>query len=170
MTLKTITVDGLPVETTDAGIAAIEKLRGLLTVADAARTTAVTDHAKALADKDKALAEKDDEIDKLKKKVVEGPALDALVSDRAAVITKAKALKADVVTDGKSIEDIKRDVLGDAVKDKSTDYVDAAWDLKAADTTNDSVRDAIRHQDHSTNDAWNDAVFDRAGVAQKKAA
>ncbi|WGM31489.1 DUF2213 domain-containing protein [Brevundimonas sp. NIBR11] len=170
MTLKTITVDGLPVETTDAGIAAIEKLRGLLTVADTARATAVSDHAAAIAAKDKELAEKDDEIEKLKKKVVEDAALDALVADRAAVVTKAKALKADVVTDGKSIEQIKRDVLGDAVKEKSADYVDAAWDLKAADTANDSIRDAVRHQDQSTNDAWNDSVFAAAGVDQKKAA
>jgi len=171
MTLKTITVDGLPVETTDAGIAAIEKLRGLLTVSDAALKAATDTHTKSLADKDAELAKRDDEIEKLKKKVLDDAALDALVSDRAAVVTKAKALKADVVTDGKSVEQIKRDVLGDSVKDKSADYVDAAWDLKAADTANDSVRDAIRHQDHSlTSDAWNDSVFAAAGVDKKKAA
>ena len=141
-------------------------------MSDNALKAANDTHAKALADKDAELAKKDDEIEKLKKKVVEDTALDALVADRAAVVTKAKALKPDVVTDGKSNEQIKRDVLGDAVRDKSADYVDAAWDLKVVDTKDDTVRDAIRTQDHSINsaDAWNDSVFASAGVAQAKKA
>jgi len=170
MTLKTITVDGLPVETTDAGIAAIEKLRGLLAVADTALTTANTTHAKAIADKDVEAAKKDDEIEKLKKKVVDDAALDKLVADRAAVVTKAKALDAKVVTDGKSNAEIKRAIVGDAANGQSDDYVNAAWDMKTVDAANDSVRDAIRSQDHSinANDAWNDSVFALAGVAQLK--
>jgi hypothetical protein len=170
MALKTIIVDGLPVETTDAGEAAVNKLRGLLDTAGQKMTDANTTHAKAIADKDAELAKKDGEIEELKKKVLDDAALDALVADRAAVVTKAKALDANVVTDGKSIADIKRAVLGDSVKDKSEAYVDAAWDLKTA-ATNDSVRDAIRHQDHSinANDAWGDSVFASAGVDQKKA-
>ena len=52
------------------------------------------------------------------------------------------------------------------MKDKSEAYVDAAWDLKVVDAKDDTVRHAIQSQDHSinANDAWNDAVFDRAGV------
>lgn len=171
MTLKTITVDGLPVETTDAGIAAIEKLRGLLTVSDAALASEKAAHDKTKAEKDAEAAKKDVEIEDLKKKVVDGAALDALVADRAAVVAKAKALAPNVVTDGKSIPDIKRAVLGDSVKDKSEAYVDAAWDMKATDTANNDVRDAIRSQDHSiTSDAWNDGIFAAAGVDQKKVA
>lgn len=171
MTLKTITVDGLPVETTDAGIAAIEKMRGLLTVSDAALASEKAAHEKTKAEKDAEAAKKDVEIEDLKKKVVDGAALDALVADRAAVVTKAKALAPNVVTDGKSIADIKRAVLGDSVKDKSEAYVDAAWDMKATDSANNDVRDAIRSQDHSiTSDAWNDSIFVAAGVGQKKAA
>jgi hypothetical protein len=170
MSLKTITVDGLPVETTDAGIAAIEKMRGLLTVSDQALTAEKAAHEKTKADKDAEAAKKDVEIEDLKKKVVDGAALDALVADRAAVVTKAKALDPNVVTDGKSNAEIKRAVLGDSVKDKSEAYVDAAWDLKTA-ATNDGIRDAIRHQDHSinANDAWGDSVFTSAGVNLKKA-
>lgn len=170
MTLRTITVDGLPVETTDAGIAAIEKLRGLLTVSDAALATANTTHAAAIAAKDADLAKKDAEIADLKGKVLDGAALDAVVAERAAVVAKAKALDANVVTDGKSNAEIKRAVLGDAAKDKSDAYVDAAFDLKTANV-NDSVRDALRHQDHTVNanDAWGDAVFDAAGVSKKGA-
>lgn len=169
MTLRTITVDGLPVETTDAGIAAIEKLRGLLAVSDAALATANTNHAAALATKDADLAKKDAEIADLKGKVLDGAALDAVVAERAAVVAKAKALDANVVTDGKSNAEIKRSVLGDAAKDKSDAYVDAAFDLKTA-SVNDSVRDALRHQDHANvNDAWGDTVFASAGVSKKGA-
>lgn len=133
MTLKTITVDGLPVETTDAGIAAIDKLRSLLSTSDAALASANTKHAADIAAKDVELAKKDAEIDDLKAKVLDDKAIDALVADRADVIRKALALDPKVVTDGKSILDIKRAVLGDAAKDKPDAYVDAAFDLKTAD-------------------------------------
>ena len=168
--LKTINVDGLPVETTDAGEAAVNKLRGLLDTAASALTKAEEEKKNALAEKDKELATKDAEITDLKGKVLDAAALDALVADRAAVVTKAKALDANVVTDGKSIAEIKRAVLGDSVKDRSEAYVDAAWDIKTA-ASNDGIRDAIRHQDHSfnANDAWGDSVFASAGVDQKKA-
>lgn len=173
MTLKTITVDGLPVETTDAGIAAIEKMRGLLKDSAEALTTAQAKATETIAAKDAELAKKDGEIEELKKKVVDDAALDAMVADRAAVVTKAKAIDPNVVTDGKSNAEIKRAVLGDAVKDKSEAYVDAAWDMKTANTANDTVRDAIQSQDRAvnTNDAWNDSVFQNAGVElQKKVA
>ena len=62
----------------------------------------------------------------------------------AAVVAKAKALDANVVTDGKSNAEIKRAVLGDAAKDKSDAYVDAAFDLKTADVkTPDPLRSVI---------------------------
>lgn len=170
MALKTIIVDGLPVETTDAGEAAVNKLRGLLDTSARALETAQADHTKALAAKDADLAKKDAEIEELKGKVLEGAALDAVVAERAAVVAKAKALDANVVTDGKSNAEIKRAVLGDAAKDKSDAYVDAAFDLKAGETKDDSVRDALRHQDHANvNDAWGDGVFAAAGVSKKGA-
>lgn len=170
--LKTIIVDGLPVETTDAGEAAINKLRGLLDTSAKALETANANHATAIAAKDADLAKKDAEIADLKGKVLEGAALDAVVAERASVVSKAKALDATVVTDGKSNAEIKRAVLGDAAKDKSDAYVDAAFDLKTADTKDDSVRDALRSQDASisANDAWGDRVFDAAGVQMKKGA
>ena len=170
--LKTIIVDGLPVETTDAGEAAVNLLRGKLADAATAMTTAKATHDAALAAKDAELATKDAEITDLKGKVLDAAALDAVVADRTAVISKAKALSPTLDTAGKSNMDIKRAVLGDAAKDKSDAYVDAAFDLKTADTANDTVRDAIRHQDHSVNanDAWNDGVFASAGVQIKKGA
>lgn len=144
MSLKTITVDGLPVETTDAGAIAIDLMRGKLADAATAMTTAKTTNDAALAAKDAELAKKDAEIADLKTKVIDGSALDALASERADVVTKAKALDAKVVTDGKTNGEIKRAVLGDAAKDKSDAYVDAAFDLKTADVKSaDPLRSTI---------------------------
>lgn len=171
MATKMITFDGLPVEVTDAAEAVINKLKGMLDTSARALEKAAEDNKTALAAKDAELATKDAEIAALNGKVVEGAALDALVSERAEIVAKAKALDANAVTDGKSNIEIKRSVLGDAVKDKSDDYVNAAFDLKTAGA-NDSVREALRQQDHSinTSDAWGDSVFASAGVAQKKVA
>lgn len=144
MALKTIIVDGLPVETTDAGEAAVNKLKGLLDTASKALTDAQTKHTADLAAKDAELATKDAEIADLKSKVLDAAALDALVADRAAVVSKAKALVPTLDTAGKSNLEIKRAVLGDAAKDKSDAYVDAAFDLKTADLKpSDPLRQAI---------------------------
>lgn len=145
MALKTIIVDGLPVETTDAGEAAINLLKGKLADAAAALQTASTTHTAAIAAKDAELAKKDAEIDALKGKVLDATQLDAIVAERASVIAKARALDAKVVTDGKSLIEIKRAVLGDAAKDKPDAYVDAAFDLKTADakTAPDQLRQVI---------------------------
>lgn len=154
MTLKTITVDGLPVETTDAGIAAIDKLRGLLSTSDAALKAANDKATETIAAKDAELAKKDAEIDDLKAKVIDGAALDALVAERSAIVTKAKALDAKVVTDGKTNAEIKRAVLGDAAKDKPDAYVDAAFDLKTADLkVADPLRSTIADGVDITSDA-----------------
>lgn len=142
--LRTVMVDGLNVSTTDQGAQAIEKLTQDRATAQKALADAETEHAKALAAKDAELAKKDAEIDDLKAKVIDGAALDAMVAERATIVAKAKALDAKVVIDGKSNAEIKRAVLGDAVKDKSDAYVDAAFDLKTADLKPaDALRETI---------------------------
>ncbi len=161
MALKNILVDGLMVETTDAGEAAINKLKGMLGDAGKALTDANAAHATALAAKDAELATKDAEITELKGKVVDGAALDKLVADRAAVVAKAKAIAPTLDCAGKSNMDIKRAALGDAAKDKSDAYVDAAFDLKTEKVqVADPVRDAVNGGLISTGDglkAVNDA-------------
>ena len=168
--LRAVTVDSVTYQMSDQGAQLVQRLQALLGDAGKALETAQADHTKAIAAKDADLAKKDAEIADLKGKVLDGAALDTVVAERAAVVAKAKALDANVVTDGKSNAEIKRAVLGDAAKDKSDAYVDAAFDLKTANV-NDSVRDALRHQDHSVNanDAWGDAVFASAGVQKKGA-
>ncbi|MER8827224.1 DUF2213 domain-containing protein [Mesorhizobium sp. M0938] len=156
MTLKTVTVDGIPVEVTDQGAAVITTLLQRLADSTAASTKTLADHATAIAGKDAELAKKDAEIDDLKSKVLDAKAIDARVTARADLITKAKAIAADIQTDGKSDDDIRKAAvvakLGDAaVKEKPQAYIDARFDILAEDVGGtDQVRDAITHLRPST--------------------
>lgn len=133
MNLKKILVDGLEVETTDAGERAIIRLQGDVTTARDALATAETAHRTAIEAKDREIGTKDAEITDLKGKVLDGAALDKLVADRANLVGQAKRLVADFDPVGKTAAEIKRSVVqskcGDAaVKDKSDAYVDARFD------------------------------------------
>ncbi|WP_417702345.1 DUF2213 domain-containing protein [Pseudophaeobacter sp.] len=175
--LRTVVVDGLSVQTTDQGAQAIDKLQ-----------KAVADAEKRFTDADAAhkaeITKKDEEIGSLKadKKKLEDAApkpedIDRMVADRAALVTAAKAVDEKIVTDGKSDADIRKAVvtarLGDeAVKDVSDAEVTGMFKALTKDAKpNDTVRDALRTQDHSivANDAWGDAVFASAGVQKKGA-
>lgn len=161
MTLKTVTVDGIPIEVTDQGATVIATLQQRLADAQTASAKAQTDHAAALAAKDTDLAKKDAEIDALKGKVLDQAALDALVQARGDLIATAKSIAADVKVDGLSDADIRKAVvvakLGDAaVRDKPQAYIDARFDILAEDAgkSADPVRHAIQSQDRTpiTND------------------
>ncbi|UPT53453.1 putative major head subunit precursor protein [Synechococcus phage Ssp-JY39] len=175
---RTVVVDGLSVQTTDQGAQAIEKLQKAL--ADSAANI-----AKLTADHADAVAKKDEEIGTLKadKKKLEDAApkpadIDRMVADRAVLVTAAKAVDEKIVIDGKSDADIRKAVvkarLGDeAVKDVSDAEITGMFKALTKDAKpNDTVRDALRTQDHSiaANDAWGDAVFASAGVSVKKGA
>ncbi len=135
--LKTVTVDGLSIEVTDQGAQVIEKLQRQLVDATASSTKVLQDHAAALAAKDTELAKKDGEIAKLKTQIVDGAALDKLVSERTTVISDAARIvpkDKKLKTDGLSNAEIRRGavalVIGDeALKDKSEVYVDARFDV-----------------------------------------
>ena len=137
MTLKTVTVDGIPVEVTDQGATRIATLQQR--IADAAKklTDADTAHSAAIAAKDAEIAKKDAEIDGLKGKVLDAAAIDKLVADRADLIGKAKVLAKDVKTDGLSDAEIKKAVVlavvGDAAKDKPEAYIDARFEILVED-------------------------------------
>lgn len=147
MTTRTVILDGLSVETTDAGAQAIEKLQG-----DVAAVKAVaTSDAKAAQDKldakDRELAAKDTEITELKGKVLDAAALDKLVADRAALTAKAQSFAKDADFSGKSAEQIKAIAVdaakgADFCKDKSAPYIDVAFDMLKAPS--DPFRDAIK--------------------------
>lgn len=149
-TLRKILVDGLQVETTDAGAAAIEKLMNDKKAVEAKLADAETAHKTAIAAKDAELAKKDAELDAEKAKVLSDADLDKRVQDRAALVTVAGAIAKDVKTDGLSDADIRKAVVAaklgdDAVKDKTAAYIDARFDILAEDSAKnpDPLRDAV---------------------------
>jgi hypothetical protein len=183
LSMKTLTVDGITVEMSDTAVQVVSKVLQQLSDAKAANETLTTDHAAALAAKDADLAKKDAEIDALKAKVLDDAAIDARVQARGDLIAKAKAIAADVATDGKSDAEIRRAVvvakLGDAaVKDKPAAYVDARFDIlvedaKGADPLRGTIKDGVKLTTPATAVAAYDAmVADLTGAwnSQKGAA
>lgn len=151
MQLKLVLVDGIGVETNDAGERAIVKLQGDINgLRDAAKAATVA-HDTALAAKDTELAAKDATIAELQAKVLDAAALDQLVADRSALVAQATKLVANFDAKGKDAATIKRAVVqakcGDAaVQDKSDAYVDARFDtlVESLGSTTDALGDAIR--------------------------
>lgn len=170
-TLRKVLVDGLQVETTDAGATAIEKLtKDKATLAD--KLSEAEKKAKeAEEENEKKLAKKDAEIDALKGKVLDGAALDAAVQARGDLVVKAKAIAPEVKTDGLSDAAIRKAVvvakLGDAMADKGDAYIDARFDILAEDAAGtEQLRGAITHikpvgdAAKVTNDAYSKSVSD----------
>lgn len=159
MNLKTVTVDGIPVEVTDQGATVIATLQQRLADATAKMSTADAAHVAAIASKDAELAKKDAEIDALKAKVLDEKALDAKVQARADLITTAKAIAKDVKTEGLTDADIRKAVvvakLGDeAIAGKAEAYIDARFDILADEAKAagaDPVRAALLNRDTKTN-------------------
>ena len=133
--MATIIVDGLPVSLADEAAvrAVIEKKDAA--IADAA--TALTDaQAKASTESGKVAALEQQLADA--KAELEPAKIDARVADRAALLTRAKTLKADIVTDGKTDAEIRRAVvdakLGDAAKDMDDAGIVGAFLALTADS------------------------------------
>ena len=163
MDLRKILVDGLQVETTDAGATAITKLQNDLASSASKLVDATKSRADAETAHKSAIAAKDEEIGTLKADLVKAkdaapkPAdLDKLVSDRVALITTAKAIHADLNHEGLSDADIRKAVvtakLGDeAVKDAPEAEITGMFKALAKDAKpNDPMRDALLNRDNST--------------------
>jgi hypothetical protein len=132
--LRKIMVDGLQVETTDAGASAIEKLTK--TIAD--MKYEMSEAEKKAADEKAAMeaemAEKDAALAKAEAEKMDDAAIDARVATRADLITRARSVVADLDVAGLSDADIRKAAvvakLGDAaVEGKSTAYIDARFDI-----------------------------------------
>lgn len=135
--LRKVLVDGLQVETTEAGEVAINSLKSKVADSANALTAANTAHTVAIAAKDAEIAKKDAEIDSLKSKVMDAKTLDAAVAARADLITKAKAV-ADQDYSGKTDSEIRHMAVakkfGDAaIAGKSAEYIEARFDIAVAD-------------------------------------
>lgn len=138
---RTVMVDGLPVECTDASAIAIDKLQRQLQ-----DTVAAT---KASLDlKDAALAKLEAERDALKAKAMTDAQLDERVQARSDLVTKAKAIH-DTDYRGKSDTEVRKIAvvgkLGAQIVDgKSDAYVEARFDILANDAKADPVAAALR--------------------------
>lgn len=129
-----IMLDGLHVDLTDAEAvkAAFDKVKG-----DADK--AIAANAKELADAKESVATLTTEKVALEKQVADAKNvdLDKLVADRAELVAKAKSLKSDIVTDGKSADDIRKEIvaanLGDAAKDFDAAQIAAAFAVISKD-------------------------------------
>lgn len=149
--LRTVTLDGLPIETTDAGAQAIERLQKDAETLRKQMADAAAEHDKAVKAKDAELAKKDAEMDKLKEQVLSADQLDQRVQERADLLSTAQRI-ADVNYKGKTDAEIKRlavtHKLGDeAVKDKPEAYIDARFDILAEDAQGENpANDALRQR------------------------
>lgn len=132
--MATITVDGLPVSLADEAAvrAVLDKKDAAIAERDAKLADAVTAASTAtgkIAALEQQLADAKAELDPAK--------LDARVADRAALVTRAKALVADAVTDGKTDAEIRRAVvdakLGDAAKGMDDAAIVGAFAALTAD-------------------------------------
>lgn len=179
--LRKVLVDGLQVETTDAGAAAIEKLTKDLASSAAKLADAVSAH-------NTAIAAKDEEIGKLKAdlKTAQDAAkidIDKLVADRAELVKAVNAIDARIDVAGKTDADLRKAAvasrLGDEmVKDVSDAEIVGMFKAIAKDTGSaDPVRSAITNlkpvagNDRAMADkAWQDSVADMNGWRNQKGA
>ena len=135
VTLKTLIVDGLTVETTEQGLAAVNKIADAKHEAVKALSDAKAAHETAINTKDAELATKDAEIDALKAAKLSDAEIDAKVQARSDLLAKAKSV-ADADYTGLADSDIKKAAvvakLGDAAIEGKTDaYIDARFDILA---------------------------------------
>lgn len=136
--LRKIMVDGLQVETTDAGAAAIEKLQKALGDAMSEKEKADNDYAEKMAEKDAEIAKKDAAVAKLEGDKLTADALDAMVAARSDLIGKAKLVAKDADFAGLTDAAIRKAAvvaaIGDAaIEGKSEAYIDARFDMLVED-------------------------------------
>lgn len=138
VTLKTLIVDGLTVETTDTGAAAVQKLADDKNLVVKQLADAKVAHETAINAKDAELATKDAEIDALKAAKLSDAEIDAKVQARSDLLSKAHMVAKDADFTGLSDAEIKKAavvaVLGDAtIADKAEAYIDARFDILCDD-------------------------------------
>ena len=149
--VKKIVLDGLQVDLSDAEAvsAAISKLQDKAAQAETALTDAKGQISTLQGEKavlEKKLADANAELTPAK--------LDQRVADRATLVTKAKAVKADIVTDGKTDAEIRRAVVAFTLGDTEASALDdvgiagafamAAKDAKPADPLRTIITDGVR--------------------------
>ena len=147
MTTRTVAVDGLNVETTEAGAVALQKL---IAERDEARTKLAAADAKAATDAAAhaaALAAKDAQIEEAKKAIPDAAKLEQMALDHAAVVEKAKALAPNLDVKGKDAAALRKEVvtakLGDKAKDYTPEQITAAFDVLSEGVQTGKGEDAL---------------------------
>lgn len=140
-----ITLDGLVVDLSDAAAveAAIKKFQDTATEAKSALTE-VQDALSTEKGKVTALEKQLGDA----KAAIEPAQLDKLVADRSALVAKAKAIKSDIVTDGKTDAEIRKSIvaasLGDAaIADMDDKTIAGAFAVIARDEKADPIRSTM---------------------------
>lgn len=138
--LKTLIVDGLTVETTEQGLASVNKIADAKNEAVKALNDAKVAHDAAIAAKDAELAKKDAEIDALKAAKLSDAEIDAKVQARSDLLANAKSV-ADADYAGMADSEIKKAAvvakLGDAaIEGKTEAYIDARFDILVESASN----------------------------------
>jgi len=151
MTTRIVLVDGLSVETTDAGAQAIEKLQKDLGTVRSQMDDAATAHSTALADADAKASKLQAQLDDANAKVLDQAAIDKLVADRSTLEAQAFHIAKDVKPQGLSDAALKAAVVkaklggklpAERLEDQA--YIDARFDILAEDAgkSTDTFRDA----------------------------
>lgn len=140
MTTRNVMVDGLSVETTDAGAQAISKLLGDRDRLQAQLAADGEKYRKDMEEKDKQMSKKDAELDDAKAKILTPDAISKLVADRVALEATALKIAADVKPTGLSDAALKTAVVKAKLGDKlpaerlnDQAYIDARFDILAED-------------------------------------
>jgi hypothetical protein len=168
MTLKTMIVDGITVEMTDTAIQVVQRaldaasnnLKNLQQkketddkAAKDALDAANGQVAKLTTDLATANAKVTTLETQLKDAEMTPAKLDAMVKDRAIVIDKAKAMLPTVVVDGKTLDEVMKQVvdakLGDAAKDWKPEQVKVSFDTLTAGVKITPVNDGVQRTAHA---------------------
>lgn len=140
MTTRNVMVDGLSVETTDAGAQAIQKLLADRKTLQDQLNEQDGKNKKDMEKKDAEIAGLQAKLDDAQSKVLDAAAISKLVADRVALEATAAKIAPDVKPTGLGDADLKAAVvkakLGDAIPaDRLANqaYVDARFDILAED-------------------------------------
>jgi hypothetical protein len=158
MQLKSVVVDGITCEMTDIAAALVQKtIKGLSDALEnmkKKKEEECEDSVKKITELTTAANAKDAQIVTLTKQLADAKLtpqqLDALVKDRQAVFDKAKKILGDKFhVDGKSIEDVRREVVnakvGDGAKGWDDKMVEASFNTLVANApASGTVSDAVR--------------------------
>lgn len=148
-----IIIDGIGYEMPDQSAEAVAKLQKRLSDAEEELKKKDTEHEKEKEDTEEEMKKKDEELEKAKKdtehaksKVPTSDALSKMVSDRAELIEKVHKIDQDITCDGKSDEELMKEVVSSKLPDfkldsVSLDYIQARFDTIVETVGSNSQRD-----------------------------